>query len=212
MLKLREAMLAALFAIGAGRPAGAQSGAVIFGASVIGYGWLSAASIGRLREGGRPAAAGDSLRMTLRRPREGGEIDGRVLSITQDTLTLQIGDTTRGLALDDLARVRVYAGVESKWAIGWAIGFAAGMSAGAFDGYVSGGSPPGCDFICLNRDQATLAGGIAGAVAGSILGAGIGALAEGARWRTVSHFVPSHAVGLAPVLGPERGLAVRVSF
>jgi hypothetical protein len=204
---------AAAFSAVAQMPARAQTGAVIFGLSVISYGWLSGASVARLVEGPRPARAGDSLSIRLSTPQR-GQFAARIVSITQDSIALRTGDSTATFRRDELDHVRLYAGIESKWAAGWAIGFTTGALLGGAMGNASGGSPPGCEFICLNRDQSTLLGGILGSITGSVLGAGIGGLATGPHWRSVNRFVPSTdnpRLGIAPLIGP-RTLGARIQI
>jgi hypothetical protein len=211
-LIMRRLAIAALLAASIATDAHAQVGAAIAGGLVVSYGVLSVKSVIRLLEPARQASVGDSLRIDRR---GGSRLSGRATTITSDSITLQTDDSSAVFALRDLSNVRAYAGVESKWAEGWAIGFSTGMALGALKGHSIGGSSPGCEIFCPNRDQTTLALGVFGAVTGSMIGAGIGGLTSLPHWRAVSRLVaPTNKsrVSIAPIVGSrELGARIRLS-
>ncbi|MEJ2370041.1 MAG: hypothetical protein P8Y07_04225 [Gemmatimonadales bacterium] len=184
---------------------------------------LLLASFGRLaaQEPSPVLEAGSRIRLTY--PCElalGGSLessgracrsDGRLASLTGDTIEIEEGDSRSAHPLESLSRVEVSAGTRSHWLAGAAIGFVVGGTV-AYVALSSGGSTSICD-RSANQDAVSVGECIALATAvGGLPGFGLGALVgtfiRSERWQEV----PLNRLRVSAGPAPGAGLRFIVSI
>jgi len=170
------------------------------------------------QEGPAPFEPGARLRLTfpcgLERPLASGEperdcrLEGRLVAVRGDTVTLANAEATRSHRLGALDRVEVSRRSGSRWLAGAGAGFVVGAGS-TFLLLNRGGSTSTCD-SSANQDAAGTGAclGLAalGGVAGAVLGGLIGKLVRTEDWQEV----PADRVRVS--LGPQAGVGFRVAL
>ena len=109
------------------------------GAIAIGYGTLIATAATKAIRGAGTAdfRAGSNVRVNL----ANGKVEGRVLSVSADSLVVETPSGTRALADADVRELRVSVGPRSRWAQGFLFGLGVGAGAGAAFGFADAADP-----------------------------------------------------------------------
>ena len=180
------------------------------GAIAIGYGALivTAAHAARARARKRRSScwvAGPS-------PSRQWRVEGRVLSVSADSLVVETPSGARALADADVRELRVSVGPRSRWAQGFLFGLGVGAGAGAAFGFADG-ERPARESSCPRRRRKGLAGRrlfrdprIDGRDRSSVTATPREAWAHGRRP------VTGVSLQVAPVVGPRVGIAGQLRF
>lgn len=169
-----------------------------------------------------PPEPGARLRLTLpcelTDPRAAGaertacRLDGTLVRLGADTITLAVAQSITGYGLNAISRVEVSRGHRSQWLPGAGVGFLVGAGV-AWVLLNGGGSTSPCD-RSANQDAIGSGACIGLAALGGLAGAGLGAVIGGRvrteRWQDVP--LEHLRISLTPQAGREFGLALAVVF
>ncbi len=110
-------------------------------------------------------------------------VKGTVRRVAADTLYLRMGPYDRAVPiLTNRGEVFVSAGRRSNAGRGAGIGFLAGAVVGAALGYAAGEDCGGNRFLCLDRREMALGGGVLLGGVGTLIGLAAGAALPSERW------------------------------
>lgn len=139
-------------------------------------------------------------------------VEGRLLRLGSDSLTMASAQATHTYAFSDLVRAEIGNGLRSRRSLGAGVGGVFGAVA-TYVALNSGGSTAFCD-QSANQDSIDTGWCLGLYVLGGLAGAGLGSLVGGLmtseRWEVVP--LESLGVSLGLGLGRTSDLAVRVTF